>query len=109
MDGTTPQVATGRLMESGQLPLQADRTPLLVRRGMRLLTNDGSFVGFVAAVVTAVDTPAVTHLLLTRHCPHPQYQMVPVELIAVVTGLQIQLRVGQPVIDALPPWQNGGQ
>jgi len=96
-------------MESGQLLLQADMVPLLVRRGMRLLTNDGSFVGFIAAVVMALDTTQVTHLLLTRHCPHPQYQMVPVGLIAEVTGLQIQLRVGQPVIDALPPWQNGGQ
>ncbi|MCB0189035.1 MAG: hypothetical protein KDE31_32420, partial [Caldilineaceae bacterium] len=76
MDRATAQVATGRLMESGQLLLQADMVPLLVRRGMRLLTNDGSFVGFIAAVVTALDTTQVTHLLLTRHCPHPQYQMV---------------------------------
>ncbi|MCB0080480.1 MAG: hypothetical protein KDE47_06105 [Caldilineaceae bacterium] len=104
MDGTTPQPQTGILMESGQLHQAEDGAPLLVRRGMRLLANDSCFVGFVAAVVTAADTGEVTHLLLTRYCPHPQYQMVPVPLIDQVVGLQIQLSVAPSVIDALPRW-----
>jgi hypothetical protein len=106
MDGATPQTQIGLLMESGQLCLAEAAAPLSVRRGMRLLANDGSFVGFVAAVVTTVDLTQVTHLLVTRRCPHPQYQMAPVAWIAEVSGLQIQLKVAAAVVDALPPWHS---
>lgn len=106
MDGATPQTQTGVLMESGQLRLTADAAPILVRRGMRLLAIEGEFVGFVAAVVTTVDMAQVTHLLVTRRCPHPQYQMAPAGWIDAINGLQIQLKVALPLVDALPPWHS---
>lgn len=94
------------LMESSQVVLPYTSSPLLIYRGMQLQANDGSIIGFVAAVVVAADTQRATHLLLIRHCGDPQYQLLPIQAIERIDAESIRLRLPFREVAGLPTWCN---
>lgn len=94
------------LMESSQVVLPSASSPLLIYRGMRLQANEGSVIGFVAAVVVAADTQRATHLLLIRHCGDVQYQLIAVQAIDRIAADYIRLRLPFHDIAGLPTWCN---
>ncbi|MFN8442056.1 MAG: hypothetical protein U0175_14845 [Caldilineaceae bacterium] len=94
------------LMESSQIVLPSSSSPLLIYRGMRLQANDGSIIGFVAAVVVAADTQRATHLLLIRHCGDPQYQLLPIQAIDRIDADSVRLQIPFRAVAGLPTWCN---
>lgn len=100
-----PPMPAGNLMERGALHLADTPHAQFVQRGMSLVLKDGCVVGHVAAVLVDIITQQVTHLLLMRRCPQPQYQAVAVQAIARIDDQQIQLHLVAPDVDGLPTWR----
>lgn len=99
-----PPVLAGNLMERGAVHLADPPQAQLVQRGMQLVLKDGCTVGYVAAVIVDSATQQVTHLLLMRRCPHPQYQAIAVQAIARIDGQQVRLHLVAHEVDSLPAW-----
>lgn len=95
------------LMERGLVHLVDAPAAQFVQRGMPLVLKDGCVVGYVAAVMVDHVTQQVTHLLLMRRCPQPQYQAVAIQAIARIDDQQIRLHLAAPDVDGLPAWHTG--
>lgn len=104
MIAVQPPVLAGNLMERGAVHLADPPQAQFVQRGMSLVLKDGCIVGYVAAVIVDNATQQVTHLLLMRRCPHPQYQAIAVQAIARIDGQQVRLHLVSHEVDSLPAW-----
>jgi len=92
-----------RLFESGPISLKRENAlPVVVNRGMLIVTNEGWEVGKVAAVVVDTQHQKVTHVLLTRPRLAPDYRLVPVNLIEQVDENNVLLDICSQAIDSLP-------
>ena len=92
-----------QLFESGSVYLeQADTSPVEIKRGMTILTQDGQKAGRVAAVVLGNDCQNVTHLLLTSWPQISDYRLAPVDLIKQVSGETILLHINYKDMEHLP-------
>ena len=92
-----------RLFESGLVYLeQEDTTPVEIKRGMTIQTQDGEKVGRVAAVVFSDDCKNITHLLLTLWSQPSDYRLVPVDLIKHIREEAILLHINRNEIKNLP-------
>ncbi len=77
-----------------------------VKRGMSILSKEGTEVGQVAAVILDSRTRKATHILLSRLPETIGYWMVPVSLIAEVQDEFARLDAPGNVVDTLPTWQS---
>lgn len=93
------------LMESGWIELDpVHHIPVVVRRGMTVLTNEGCTAGHVAAVVMDSCSGKVTHLVLGRLIQTLEYRLASIDLIEAVDKEEILLRIFHPVEESLPIW-----
>jgi hypothetical protein len=91
-----------RLLVSGLITLDGQRTPVWLQREMSVVSEDGHSVGTVAAVVLCSQAQAITHLLLGCVPPSPQYHLIPLRLIAQVSEGVVRLRATQQEITNFP-------
>lgn len=92
-----------KLMVSGLVYLEReDSSPVEVRRDMTILTREGQPAGKVAAVVIDNDSQKVTHVLLGRLQPGPEYRLVPVDLIEQVHEETVRLDIWSEAVESLP-------
>lgn len=94
--------AVTRLMIGGWISPDPASAPVEVRRAMAILGSDGRAMGQVAAVVIEGAGPAVTHLLLCRLAPEPEYRLAPVSLIERVDAAAVHLRIPGHEVMTLP-------
>ena len=91
------------LFERGLVyPEQKDSSPVEVRRGMAILTQDGREAGRVAAVVLEDDGQNVTHILLTHLHLTPDYRLVSINLIKKVSEETVLLHIDNEALECLP-------
>lgn len=96
------------LFESGSVYLEQDDTsPVEIKRGMTILTQDGQKAGRVAAVVLSNDCQTITHLLLTSWSQMSDYRLAPVDLIKQVSEETILLHIDRKNMEHLPHRQEG--
>jgi hypothetical protein len=76
-----------------------------VARGMRVLAQDGSRVGVVAALVQTSLTPTITHLLLGQVPPTATYRLISLDLLDRLDGEGIWLCLPPQQITTLPLYQ----
>ena len=92
-----------RLFESGSVCLEQEATtPVEIKRGMVVQTQDGQKVGRVAAVVFSSDCQNITHLLLTLWSQPSDYRLAPVDLIKQVDEGTILLHIDRKDLEHLP-------
>ncbi|HRQ38116.1 MAG TPA: hypothetical protein PLD25_09395 [Chloroflexota bacterium] len=92
-----------KMMEQGSIPAgQTAVATTEVWRGMRVLAQDGSPVGMVAAVVVTAPTQAISHILLGQVPPTAVYRLIPIDLLDRLDGERLWLRVLPHQITALP-------
>ncbi|MDT8306566.1 MAG: hypothetical protein RRC07_11575 [Anaerolineae bacterium] len=96
-----------RLLEQATvvLPQQGD-SGVIVRRGMRFASREGSEVGRVAAVLVEDDPPRAVALLLDRLPAYRDYLCVPLELVASVAGETVSLVLNSEEFASLPRWRD---
>ena len=83
-----------RLFESGLVYLeQTGSSPVEIKRGMTIQTQDGQKAGRVAAVVFSNDCKNITHLLLTLPSQPADYRLAPVALINRIDKEAILLHI----------------
>lgn len=101
-DNATSQTGQ-KLMVSGHLFLEP-RSGILVevRRGMRILTQDQTEVGAVAAIVMDGRSQDITHLLLGHLPPTAAYHLLPLNLIDRIEAETIWLRASTADVEKLP-------
>ena len=98
---TTNQIQP--LFERGLVyPEQKESSPVEIRRGMTILTQDGQEVGRVAAVVLEADHQNVTHILLARLHLTPDYRLVPIKFIKHVSEETVLLHIDSEAVERLP-------
>ncbi len=91
------------LFESGSIyPEQKDRSPVEIRRGMVILTQDGQEAGRVAAVVLEDDSQNVTHVLLAHLHLTPDYRLVSIKFIKHVSEETVLLHIDSEAVERLP-------
>ena len=92
-----------RLFESGSVYLeQADNSPVEIKRGMVIQTQDGQKAGRVAAVVFSSNCQKTTHLLLNLWSQPSDYRLAPVDLIKQVDKETILLGLDRKDTEQLP-------
>lgn len=90
-------------MASGLVHLEnEDSVPVTITRGMAILSRDGQEVGQVAALFIDSESQVVTHLLMTRLRPSPEYRLVPLSLIEGVNEEAVSLDISHQAIKCLP-------
>ncbi len=98
---TTNQIQP--LFESGLIyPEQKDRSPVEIRRGMTILTQDGQEAGQVAAVILEDDSQNVTHILLAYLRLPPDYRLAPIKFIKHVSEETVLLHINSEAVERLP-------
>ena len=94
---------TQRLFERGLIRLeQTNGLTVEVTRGMAIQTNEGQEAGKVAAIVVDSASQQVTHLLLGRLRPSPDYRLIPVNLIEQIAQETVLLGIGSQTVESLP-------
>ncbi len=73
-----------RVMENGRILIPNHTTPILICRGMSILTRTGNKAGFSAGVVVPLGAEEATHILLGRLPVTSEYRLIPVALIAQI-------------------------
>lgn len=77
-----------------------------VRRGMAIMSEEGSEVGKVAAVVLDSDQDQATHILLARLPKASGYWLICVDLIVNVSEECVQLNASKSGVESLPRWHS---
>lgn len=91
------------LFVEGHIPLAGPESePVEIRRGMIVMSREGSEAGQVAALVVDGDSLAVTHVLLVRWRAGLDYRLLPVGLVAAVNDGVVRLAISDAAIDKLP-------
>lgn len=95
---------TQKLMVSGFIcPQLRCALSTEVRRGMRILANQGIEVGKLAAIVIDDENESPAYLLLDRLPKLQGYWSVPIELVVAVENDQLWLSIPANE-DAFTPW-----
>ena len=91
------------LFESGPVySEQKDSSPVEIRRGMTILTQDERAAGRVAAVILDGDSQNVTHILLAYLHLTPDYRLIPINFIKQVSQETVLLHIDSEAIEHLP-------
>ena len=83
------------------LPSQQNNPTAEVRRCMRVMSCDGTEVGFVAGVVVDAQSERVSHVLLGHLPVTADYRLIPIHLIDQVLAERIRLTIPDEAIDTL--------
>jgi hypothetical protein len=91
-----------RLMVQGEVCLCGNTEPVMVQRGMKLLSCDGIEVGLLGALIFDCQQGAITQFLLCQLPLSTDYRRVLVGEIAGIKHNTIQLTIRQDDIPTLP-------